>query len=338
MIEIKNTLTDIENLVAYVIKNSVQLEIVEKIKQTIVKLHKEIVDDKYCGALTKTAAIMSNLKRICDNYYPYSVSTKPTGEYGYVILFRRIGASLVINTNKNKFDYSVSYKGTVLLSSQTEDDYFNPFVKLPIAKQKTDSYKTNNVFSKYKNDLLYIRFTNTGLPIFNAKFLGTIKRILNGRVSDKTCIDAVEFNKYSNLYGEKSYALIDSLSAVGLLKVIDNRFYVNYSGIEIIIKLLEETGNYGIGSKPADHAAMHLLEDLWINREPRHKKLFSQHHMRYLDVYGNNGRVIADVTELKEARKGRSKLMLTISDYGKRTYSTYIEIYRVMESYVLGSK
>lgn len=338
MIETKNILCEVEDIIDVVIKNGVQLKTTDEVKQVVSKLHKEIIADKYCGALNKTAAIMSNLKRICDNYYPYSVSTKPTGEYGYVILFRRTGASLVISTGKNKFDYSVNYKGTVLLSPKAEGDYFNPFVKLPIAKQKTDSYKTNNVFSKYKNNLLYIRFTNTGLPIFNAKFLGTIKRILNGRVSDKTCIDTVEFNKYSNLYGEKSYALIDSLSAVGLLKVIDNRFYVNYSGIEIIIKLLEETGNYGVGCKPADHAAMHLLEDLWTNREPRHKKLFSQHHMRYLDVYGNNGRVIADVTELKEARKGRSKLMLTISDYGKRTYSTYIEIYRVMESYVLGCK
>lgn len=338
MIEIKNTLTDIENLISDVVKNGVQLKTPEEVKNAIIKLHKEISDDKYCGTLNKTTAVMINLKRICDNRYPYSVCAKPTGEYGYVILFRRINASVVINTDKNKFDYSVNYKGTVLLSSQTEGDYFNPFVKLPIAKQRTDSYKTNNVFSKYKNDLLYIRFTNTGLPIFNAKFLGTIKRILNARVSDKTCIDSMGFNKCSNLYGEKSYALIESLSAVGLLKVTDARFYVNYSGIEIIIKLLEETGNYGVGCKPADHAAMHLLEDLWINREPRHKKLFSQHHMRYLDVYGNNGRAIADVTELKEARKGRSKLMLTISDYGKRTYSTYIEIYRVMESYVLGCK
>lgn len=178
-----------------------------------------------------------------------------------------------------------------------------------------------------------IPLTSSGLVALNAKLLEHLRKIRhrfkngpNGHTRE-TIMGMLNL-KYAQ-FQDQFYIL----NSVGLIKQHRDLYFYNFEGIEKVVSKLESIDYFGVGKTTQVSTDLDLIERIWNSKTGIIRSQMTSSQRDNVERAIRYNKPYVEFIQREGDRINRVTGILT--ERGKTIYQTYMDIYKILESYVL---
>lgn len=256
--------------------------------------------------------------------------------YNFTVQFRQSKITGIFKIVGDCVDYVLRKDGVNVFDADVSialDITFNPVENVdPVSYLNSNCFQSElDLLRKDRSNRLTL--TNMGLVALNAKILEHVRKIRyrfknspNGHTRE-TIMGMLDL-KYSQ-FQDHFYIL----STVGLLKCHRNLYFYNFEGIEKVVNKLESIDYFGVNKNTSINTDLDLIERIWHSEAGIIRSQMTSCQRDNIDRAARYGKHYVEFIQREGDRINRVTGFLT--ERGKTIYQTYIDIYKILESYAL---
>lgn len=270
--------------------------------------------------------------------HPWSFS-KRYDALKIVVRFTQSKVQLSTTLSDAALEYKLEKNGKEIFNREEVNDSKTFFTA--VVNDDVNTYLTNNCFEDIKESNLRgragsIPLSVTGLVVLTSRELEVYRKLIGKFGADYSGFTREVIMTVSGQRFQGFHDHFHVMSTLALMHHSNGYYFYNHEAMKQIVAKLESIDYFGIGRSFLNNSDFSILETIYHSKDPVYKSRLSSIQRVSVERAAERGKAHIEYYQNENEHAARYNCCLT--DYGKHIYQTYIDIYKIIESYVLHKK